>query len=182
MKGFVTHRAADQTYVYRSVPQPAKVRESAMRSLVRTFFDGSAADAATALLGLTRELSREEADALKRAIDQHLLAPLAATLVERRFPEGDQFLFVRSNGKSIEVEFVDPDAETTAVEAPREPEDVSQVSLPAMILRPEGPSMTNSSPSAIVRSRSWTATVPSGNALWRFLTSTSAISDAPPRA
>lgn len=78
---------------------------------------------------------------LKRAIDQHLLAPLAATLVERRFPEGDQFLFVRSNGKSIEVEFVDPDAETTAVEAPREPEDISQVSLPAMILRPEGTSM-----------------------------------------
>jgi ATP-dependent Clp protease ATP-binding subunit ClpC len=48
---------------------------------------------------------------LKRAIDQHLLAPLAATLVEHRFPEGDQFLFVRSNGKEIEVEFVDPDAE-----------------------------------------------------------------------
>ena len=47
---------------------------------------------------------------LKRAIDQHLLAPLAATLVEHRFPEGDQFLFVRSDGKSLQVEFVDPDA------------------------------------------------------------------------
>ena len=35
---------------------------------------------------------------LKRAIDQYLLAPLAATIVEQRFPEGDQFLFVRSDG------------------------------------------------------------------------------------
>ena len=47
---------------------------------------------------------------LKRAIDQHLLAPLAATLVEHRFPEGDQFLFVRSDGQALQVEFVDPDA------------------------------------------------------------------------
>ena len=47
---------------------------------------------------------------LKRAIDRYLLAPLAATLVERRFPEGDQFLFVRSDGRGIQVEFVDPDA------------------------------------------------------------------------
>lgn len=49
---------------------------------------------------------------LKRAIDQYLLAPLAATIVEHRFPEGDQFLFVRSDGRAIQVEFVDPDAET----------------------------------------------------------------------
>lgn len=48
---------------------------------------------------------------LKRAIDQHVLAPLAATIVEHRFPEGDQFLFVRSDGRGIEVEFVDPDAD-----------------------------------------------------------------------
>ena len=56
---------------------------------------------------------------LKRAIDRYLLAPLAATLVEHRFPEGDQFLFVRSDGRSIQVEFVDPDAPT---EAPPESE------------------------------------------------------------
>ena len=68
-KGLVRHRAEDQTYVYRSVPQPAKVRESALQSLVRTFFDGSAASAATALLGLTKSLSADEAAALRRAID-----------------------------------------------------------------------------------------------------------------
>jgi ATP-dependent Clp protease ATP-binding subunit ClpC len=47
---------------------------------------------------------------LRRAIDEHLLAPLAATLVEHRYPAGDQFLFVRSDGNAIQVEFVDPDA------------------------------------------------------------------------
>jgi ATP-dependent Clp protease ATP-binding subunit ClpC len=75
---------------------------------------------------------------LKRAIDQHVLAPLAATLVEHRFPEGDQFLFVRSNGKSIEVEFVDPDAETSAPDPLPEAEPGESASLAAMILRPGG--------------------------------------------
>jgi ATP-dependent Clp protease ATP-binding subunit ClpC len=50
---------------------------------------------------------------LRRAIDQYFLAPLAATLVEHRYPAGDQFLFVRSDGDAIQVEFVDPDAENT---------------------------------------------------------------------
>jgi len=67
-RGFVKHRVADQAYVYKSVPQPAKVRESALKAMVRTFFDGSAANAATALLGLTRSLSPDEADALLKAI------------------------------------------------------------------------------------------------------------------
>ena len=48
---------------------------------------------------------------LKRAIDQYVIAPLAATIVERRFPEGDQFVFVRSDGKAIQAEFVDPDGD-----------------------------------------------------------------------
>ena len=69
-KGLVDHRVEDQSYVYRSVPQPAKVRESALKNMVRTFFDGSAASAATALLGLSEKLEPEELDALQRAIDQ----------------------------------------------------------------------------------------------------------------
>jgi predicted transcriptional regulator len=67
-RGVIKHRVADQTYVYKSVPQPAKIRESALKSMVRTFFDGSAASAATALLGLTRKLSADEAEALMQAI------------------------------------------------------------------------------------------------------------------
>jgi predicted transcriptional regulator len=69
-KGMVSHRTEDQAYVYRSVPQPAKMRESALNQFVKTFFNGSAASAATALLGLSRKLKPEEIDALQRAIDE----------------------------------------------------------------------------------------------------------------
>jgi predicted transcriptional regulator len=67
-RGAIRHRVDDQTYVYKSVKQPAKIRESALKSMVRTFFDGSAASAATALLGLTKNLSADEAEALLKAI------------------------------------------------------------------------------------------------------------------
>ena len=67
-RGAIRHRVDDQTYVYTSVKQPAKIRESALKSMVRTFFDGSAASAATALLGLTKNLSADEAEALLKAI------------------------------------------------------------------------------------------------------------------
>ena len=69
-RGVIRHRTVDQAYVYKSAAQPAKVRETAMNQMVRTFFDGSAANAATALLGLTRSLSADEIDALQQAIDQ----------------------------------------------------------------------------------------------------------------
>ncbi|MGD0189914.1 MAG: AAA family ATPase [Rhizomicrobium sp.] len=74
---------------------------------------------------------------LKRAIDHHLLAPLASTLAEHRFPEGDQFLFVRSNGSAIEVEFVDPDTEDGDTAEPGEDTKLP-ASLPGMILNPLG--------------------------------------------
>lgn len=69
-RGVVKHRTVEQAYVYQSVAQPAKVRETAMKQMVRTFFDGSAANAATAMLGLTKSLSTDELDALQRAIDE----------------------------------------------------------------------------------------------------------------
>jgi ATP-dependent Clp protease ATP-binding subunit ClpC len=77
---------------------------------------------------------------LKRAIDQHLLAPLAATLVEHRVPEGDQFLFVRSDGRSLQVEFVDPDTAQSAQRLDVEPVVVpgSDVTLARMMLQPTG--------------------------------------------
>ena len=56
---------------------------------------------------------------LKRAIEQYVIAPLAATIVERRFPEGDQFVFFRSDGRAIQAEFVDPDSDAGAAAAPR---------------------------------------------------------------
>jgi ATP-dependent Clp protease ATP-binding subunit ClpC len=57
---------------------------------------------------------------LKRAIEEHVLTRLATTIVDHDYPQGDQFLFVRSDGRSIQVEFIDPDApdEAVADEAP----------------------------------------------------------------
>jgi ATP-dependent Clp protease ATP-binding subunit ClpC len=69
---------------------------------------------------------------LKRAIDQYVVAPLAAIIVEKRFPEGEQFLFVRSDGNSIQVEFVDPDADGAAAE--KAPAKVSAGPPPALAL------------------------------------------------
>ena len=58
--------------------------------------------------GFTPEMG---ARPLKRAIDDYVVAPLAATIVERRFPEGDQFVFIRRIGNALHAEFVDPDAD-----------------------------------------------------------------------
>ena len=60
--------------------------------------------------GFTTDLG---ARPLKRSLERYLLAPLARTIVERRVPEGDQFLFVRTDGDALAVEFVDPDAPTS---------------------------------------------------------------------
>jgi ATP-dependent Clp protease ATP-binding subunit ClpC len=74
---------------------------------------------------------------LKRAIEKYVIAPLAATIVERRFPEGDQFVFFRSDGRAIQAEFVDPDADDEA-DAAQVPAGAAAPALPAMILTPEG--------------------------------------------
>ncbi|HLM55848.1 MAG TPA: AAA family ATPase [Pyrinomonadaceae bacterium] len=74
--------------------------------------------------GFTADLG---ARPLKRAVERYLLAPLAVTIVNHQFPEGDQFLFVRSaaDGEALDVQFVDPDAPDEVAEAPpaREPEE-----------------------------------------------------------
>src|SRR5262249_12986099 len=76
---------------------------------------------------------------LKRAIDQYLIAPLAATIVERRFPEGDQFVFIRSDGRAIQVDFVDPEG-GAAADPPPTPAGATPraQTLPTMVLAPAG--------------------------------------------
>ena len=69
-RGLVRHHVVDQAYVYASVPGAEQVKESMLRQMVKNFFDGSAASAATALLGLSRSLKDEELEALQRAIDE----------------------------------------------------------------------------------------------------------------
>jgi ATP-dependent Clp protease ATP-binding subunit ClpC len=73
---------------------------------------------------------------LKRAIEQYVIAPLAATIVEKRFPEGDQFVFFRSDGRAIQAEFVDPDGSSGANGHDGQAGELR--GLPGMILAPEG--------------------------------------------
>jgi ATP-dependent Clp protease ATP-binding subunit ClpC len=73
---------------------------------------------------------------LKRAIEQYLLAPLALTIVERNFPEGEQFLLIGAeNGSRIRVRFVDPDAELST---PASTEAGDKLTLPGLALDPLG--------------------------------------------
>jgi ATP-dependent Clp protease ATP-binding subunit ClpC len=74
---------------------------------------------------------------LRRAIEQHLLAPLARSIVEHRTPQGDQFLFVRSAGDRLDVEFIDPDQSAAVASDPRRSDDADAMDLPALIYAPE---------------------------------------------
>lgn len=69
-KGLVTRQADPDGVLFRPSPRPETIAASALRRTVDTFFAGSAASAATALLGLTQRLKPEELDALERAIDE----------------------------------------------------------------------------------------------------------------
>lgn len=86
--------------------------------------------------GFTRDMG---ARPLRRAIEQYLLAPLAMSIVEHRFPEGDQFLFVRSDGDAIQVEYVDPDAAPAGTASPApEPAAPAGLDLASLILSAHG--------------------------------------------
>ena len=54
-KGHVRHRPDGQRYVYAPTVPRDRARVSALRQLVRTFFDGSPGAAAAALLDLSRD-------------------------------------------------------------------------------------------------------------------------------
>ena len=69
-KGLVSHRTVNQAYVYAPVEQTEAVAETALQRLVQTFFQGSAAQAATALLGMEPRLDADEIEMLQRAIDK----------------------------------------------------------------------------------------------------------------
>jgi ATP-dependent Clp protease ATP-binding subunit ClpC len=63
---------------------------------------------------------------LKRAVEEHLLTPLARAIVDAAVPEGDQFLFVTAPHGAIEVDFVGLDEELggPSEETPIEPEEI----------------------------------------------------------
>jgi predicted transcriptional regulator len=70
-KGRVRHRESDGRYLYEPVIAPERARAAALTHLVRTFFDGSPADAAVALLRMSdTRLSPTTLDELAAAIDR----------------------------------------------------------------------------------------------------------------
>ncbi len=70
-KGHVTHEAEDSRYVYVPTMRPEQARSSALAHLVDTFFGGSVAQAATALLDpKSSKLTKEELERLAGLIQQ----------------------------------------------------------------------------------------------------------------
>ena len=72
-KGHLRHVTDGLRYVYLPVVAPADARRSALAHVVRTFFGGSTADAASTLFDLPEgKLSREELAELSRLVQQAL--------------------------------------------------------------------------------------------------------------
>jgi predicted transcriptional regulator len=69
-KGLVERTPGPDGFRYSPVQRTETVAAGALRRMIDTFFAGSAASAATALLGLGQRLTPEEAAALERIIDQ----------------------------------------------------------------------------------------------------------------
>lgn len=68
-KGLVARDVTRDGVVFRPTPPQEALAGGALRKIIDTFFAGSAASAATALLGLADRLDPEEVAALERAIE-----------------------------------------------------------------------------------------------------------------
>lgn len=70
-KGHLAHREQGAKYLYYPLVKRDAATRSALSNLVKTFFDGSAAQAANALLGMSmKNISRDELAALEKLIRQ----------------------------------------------------------------------------------------------------------------
>jgi predicted transcriptional regulator len=69
-KGHVTHEQDGPRYVYVPTVGRDNAKRSALHHMLKTFFDGSAEQAISALLDDTSKLSDAELDRLARLIDQ----------------------------------------------------------------------------------------------------------------
>ena len=70
-KGHLRHELDGPRYVYRPTADPARVSRTAVKHLVRTFFDNSASSAVTAMLGMYEgRLKDDDLDRLEAAIEQ----------------------------------------------------------------------------------------------------------------
>ena len=69
-KGLVERASGPDGVRFRPVQETETVAVSALRRVIDTFFAGSAASAATALLGMGQRLTPQEAAALEAIIDE----------------------------------------------------------------------------------------------------------------
>lgn len=70
-KGHVKHRQDGPRYIYLPTVPRSKARQSALRHLVQTFFDGSTQNAVAALLDMqSKRLTSDELDRLANMIEQ----------------------------------------------------------------------------------------------------------------
>ena len=70
-KGHVRHHADGPRYVFAPVVSRPVAQKSALRQMIRTFFDGSATQAVAALLDMSaRNLSEGEFNELSKLVDQ----------------------------------------------------------------------------------------------------------------
>ena len=67
-KGFVRRQASERGFLYAPAVPESAARKSALSQVVSTFFNGSPASAATALLGMSGKLSETELDDLEQLI------------------------------------------------------------------------------------------------------------------
>jgi predicted transcriptional regulator len=67
-KGFVEREDSERGYLYSPAVPEIAARKSALSEIVRVFFNGSAAGAASALLGMSDKLDSEDLDKLEAMI------------------------------------------------------------------------------------------------------------------
>ena len=67
-KGFVRRAESDRGFLFSPTMSDAAASKTALKGVVKTFFNGSAASAATALLGMSDTLDGEELDELEAMI------------------------------------------------------------------------------------------------------------------
>ncbi|WP_309660650.1 BlaI/MecI/CopY family transcriptional regulator [Sphingomonas sp.] len=67
-KGYVHRQESDRGYIYSPVVADSVARKSALSEVVRVFFNGSAAGAATALLGMSDRLQPDDLAELEQII------------------------------------------------------------------------------------------------------------------
>ena len=67
-KGFVTHREENGRFVYAPAMPEQRIRQSALKRFVETYFGGSPVDAAAALIGMSQKVDARELGELERLI------------------------------------------------------------------------------------------------------------------